>query len=344
MRTRRLLLALVLSFGWTTPVAGQFQAQKDGTGPISAKHPSGRSEKLDLSPFSAGETVVQRWRVGMIVTAGSGPCQGIVGSTSVPTDWPEQQVRVVAEDVSPGVRVTYRTVDGAVKEMTARISALRAGEQANAVVTFEVKRSSQRPPDDPDAYVLPNPRTRDRKLRTYLRPSPYIESTSPRVKALADEIGAEEERAWDRVEAIHDWVRENIELVDNRGQGVKTTLETLRDGTGDCDEYTSLFIAICRAAGIPARTVRVPGHCYAEFYLEDGKAKGHWFACDATRAQPFGEVSDHRPVLQKGDNLLLSDPNTRRKKRYRFLPDNLIVANHRGTPPQVQMVLELLSE
>ncbi|MFH1920134.1 MAG: transglutaminase domain-containing protein [Planctomycetota bacterium] len=344
MRTRRLLSALVLLLGLTVSAAAQFQAQKKGTGPISRNGPKGASQKLDLSPFSAGEAVVQRWRVGMIVTGGSGPCRGIVATTSVPTDWPKQQVRVVAEDLSPGVRVAYRMVDGAVKEMTARIPALGAGEQASAVVTFEVKRNGQRPPDDTGVYVLPNVRKSDDKLRPYLDPSPYIESTSPRVKALADEIGVDKQKAWDRVEAIHDWIRENIELVDNRGRGVKTTLETLQDGTGDCDEFTSLFVAICRAGGIPARTVRVPGHCYGEFYLEDDQAQGHWFACDATRAEPFGELSDPRPVLQKGDNLLLRDPATKRMKRYPFLPDNLTVADHRGTPPQVRIVLELVAE
>ena len=41
----------------------------------------------------------------------------------------------------------------------------------------------------------------------------------------------------------------------------------LRDGTGDCEELSSLFIALCRAHGIPARTVWVPDHCYPEFYL-----------------------------------------------------------------------------
>jgi len=325
VRSRRFLLALAFGLGFALAAAGQFQ-QADPKGP-----------KL-------GESVVEKWRVGVVITAGSGPCRGIVASTSVPTDWPEQQVRMVSEDVSPGVRVTDRMVDGAVKELTVRIASLRAGEQAKAVVTFEVRRTEQLPPDDTSIYVLPNLRKLDRKLRAYLAPSPYIESTSPPVKALAGQIGVDKEAAWDQVEAIHDWVRENIELEDNRGRGVKTTLETLRDGTGDCDEYTSLFIAICRARGIPARTVRVPGHCYPEFYLEDDQRKGHWFACDATRPAPFGEVADHRPILQKGDNLLLHDPYTKRMKKYRFLPDNVIMADQRGSPPQARWVLELVSD
>jgi transglutaminase-like putative cysteine protease len=291
-----------------------------------------------------GETAGPTWRIGVIVTAG-GPCRGIVATTSVPTDWPEQQVRVVGDAISRGARVTYQTIDDAARQpaarqMTVRIASLPPGQEARAVATFEVKRTQQSAPADTDVYVLPDPRRSDRKLRGYLAPSPYIESTHPQIEALAGEVGVDEPHAWDRVEAIYDWVRREIQLEDDRGRGVKTTLETLRDGKGDCDELTSLFIAICRAGGVPARTVRVPGHCYPEFYLEDDQGKGHWFPCDPTRPGPFGEVTEDRPVLQKGDNLRLVNPRTRRARDYRFLPDNVTMADQRGSPPQVQWVLE----
>lgn len=330
MRTRSLLLAPILFAGLAASALGQFQ---------------------DAAPRApaASEAAVERWRFGVIVKAGSGPCRGIVATTSVPTDWPEQQVRIVDEQISPGVRVSYAMIDDAggqpaVKQMTARIASLAPGEEAQAVVTFEIKRGPQPAPADTDAYVLPDAKRPDRKLRSYLRPSPYIESSDAQIRAVAEKLAAGEPTAWGRVAAIHDWVRRTIELVDNRGGQVKTTLQTLRDGTGDCDELTSLFVAVCRAGGIPARTVRVPGHCYPEFYLEDAQGKGHWIPCDATRNEPFGGVSKDRPVLQKGDNLRLRDPATRRTRSYRFLPDNLTMADQRGTPPQVRVVLERVAE
>ncbi|MBU4271314.1 MAG: sigma-70 family RNA polymerase sigma factor [Planctomycetes bacterium] len=43
--------------------AGEFR--KKGTGPICAKHPSGRSGKLDLSPFSDREENFVRWGCGI---------------------------------------------------------------------------------------------------------------------------------------------------------------------------------------------------------------------------------------------------------------------------------------
>ena len=79
-------------------------------------------------------------------------------------------------------------------------------------------------------------------------------------------------------------------------------MAALKDKTGDCEELTSLFIALCRASDIPARTVWVPGHCYPEFYLEDDEGKGHWFPCQAAGSRAFGGIPEQKPILQKGDN------------------------------------------
>ena len=116
---------------------------------------------------------------------------------------------------------------------------------------------------------------------------------------MAKEIGADKEKAWDRVEAIYDWVREKVKY---KNGPLKGALAALKDGTGDCEELSSLFIAICRAADIPARTVWVPGHCYPEFYLVDDKGAGHWFPCQSAGSREFGGITEIRPILQKGDN------------------------------------------
>ena len=71
--------------------------------------------------------------------------------------------------------------------------------------------------------------------------------------------------------------------------------QALDDGFGDCEELTSLFVAMCRAVGIPARCVWVPGHCYPEFYLEDKEGKGHWFPCQAAGSPAFGGIPEKRP-------------------------------------------------
>ena len=85
----------------------------------------------------SGAVVTSRWDVGMIVTAEGGGVQRIVGTTTVPMDWPEQRVRRMKEDLSPGVFVDYQDTEGVARQMVVKIPLLNAGQQAKAIVTFE---------------------------------------------------------------------------------------------------------------------------------------------------------------------------------------------------------------
>jgi len=277
-------------------------------------------------PPKRGESSVQRWRIGIVLTANGGAFRSITATSTVPIDWPEQRVRIAAEDLSPGVKVSYQPIEDLGKQMVMKIPHLAAGAEARAVVTFEIKRIFQSAPENTDVLVLPDPKKLDRKTAAFLAPGPYIESNRPEIKAIADEVGADKEKAWEKVEAIYRWVQKKIKYEDNQGKEIKTALGALQAGKGDCDEITSLFIAVCRATGVPARTVRVPRHCYPEFYLLDEQGEGHWFPCQSAGTPSFGSMPDLRPILQKGDNVLLPgpDPRSKRKTRYRFFPENVV--------------------
>jgi hypothetical protein len=298
-------LTLVIWLGWAACAAAQFQDD-----PLEGDKP--------------GQAAVQRWRVGMIVTAQGSGFHRIVGTVSVPADWPDQRVRVVEEDLSAGVSVSYQKIEDTARQMVIRIPSLAAGQEAQAVVTFETRRPLASAPEETSQFVAPNAKRLDRRLAGYLAPSPYIESGHPEIKRLAEEIGADKKTAWERVEAVYDFVRTKIEYKEDKTQPPKGAIASLHDGAGACDEMSSLFIAICRAAGIPARTVRVPGHCYPEFYLLDANGRGQWFPCQAAGTRAFGRMPDPRPVLQKGDNVPGVDPKTRKKVQYRFLPESLV--------------------
>jgi hypothetical protein len=98
----------------------------------------------------------QRWQVGLVVTAPDGRCGGIFGTVPVPSDWPEQQVRIVEEEISPNVtNVDYRTLENGVKQMVVRIADLAPRETATALVTFEVTKSSLMPPEAVEQFVVP---------------------------------------------------------------------------------------------------------------------------------------------------------------------------------------------
>jgi hypothetical protein len=278
-----------------------------------------------------GDSVVQRWRAGVIITARSGPCQGLVGTAPLPTDWPEQETKIVEEDFSPTAKVSYRVVEGTVKQMVVEIPYLPAGEECRAIVTVEVRRSSQVRPDDTSVFVLPNKRKLPRDVLPYLAPSPGIECTSAKIKSTARQFDVQEEGAWDQIEAIYDWVRDNVEHQDKNQGGA---LAALQAGQGDHEDLTSLFIALCRAKNVPARTVWVDKHCYPEFYLEDKEGKGYWFPCQAGGARAFGEMPDRATILQKGDSF--RSPHDRRERK-RFLPETLDGA---GGTPSVRFIRE----
>lgn len=275
--------------------------------------------------------LTQRWQVGVIVQASGGPSASLYGTLPIPTDWPEQTVRIVTEDVSPLVTATtYRDLSG-VRQMLFKIPRLPAGETAQALVTLEITKSSVLPPDNPQSLKIP--RSVPREVRSCLGISPRIECRDRDIERKAKEIVEGKTCAWDEVQAIYDWIRDNVIYRDGKEKGAAATLD---DGFGNKHDLTSLFIALCRAHKVPARTVWVPDHVYAEFYLVDDQDQGHWFPCQVAGPRDFGNLSDNRPILQKGDNI--SVPEERGPQR--FVPE-FLTGKGAGSP-QVEFVRKLL--
>jgi hypothetical protein len=295
--------------------------------------PAGAQFK-DANPgaIKMGETHVERWRAGVVVKAGGAACKGIVGYMPLPTEWPEQQVKTVSQEISPTAHVTYQTADGTVRVMVVRIPTLPANGTAKAVLTLEVSRSTQLPPPSTRDFVLPDSKKVDRTVRPYLSPSPKIEYTNAKIRSWAKEVSEKPEKAWDKVEALYDATRKRIK---NEPGSLQGALMAVRHNKGGYEDITAVFIALCRAIEVPARTVWVPDYCYAEFYLEDGKGEGRWFPCDVAGKRSFGELADTRLILEKGDNFReLDNP----RKRLPFLTENLTA---KGTVrPDVTFVRE----
>jgi hypothetical protein len=306
--------AILVCLAATLPAEAQF---KTGGEPAGAK---------------LGQAQVSRWKVGVMIKASGGTCRGLAGYAAVPTDWPEQEVKVVKEEISPEVRLHYETLEHAVKIMSFKIAQVAPGQEVKALVTFEVRRSAILPPEDTDKYVKADPKKLPREIKPFLQPSPRIETRDPKIREVARKVGVDKEKAWDHVQAIYDWVWEHVKDTDCPA---KSAAAALRDGTGNCEERSSLFIAICRAAEIPARTVWVPGHAYSEFYLEDEKGKGHWFPCQSRGARQFGGITDLRPIFQKGDNI--RPPRNASRERQRFLGESLTGT---GGSPQYKFIRE----
>ncbi len=317
---RGMVLGLVLGLAAAgAPACGQFKADEA----------TGKGPKL-------GQPLTQRLKVGVIVKAVGGSCKGISATVPVPTNWPEQKVEMTDEEISPAVKsVTYRTVSGTVRQMQVDIPQLSSGQEARALITFEITHNTVLPPDETAIYTVP--KKPDRSLTAYTAPSPFIESNNAKIKSLAKEIAADKSTDWDKIEAIYDWVRDHVEYKNGE---LKGAARALKDKTGDCEELSSLFIAMCRSQKIPARTVWVPGHCYSEFYLVDDDGNGHWFPCQSAGTRAFGGITEQRPILQKGDNF--RDPD-RPRERMRYLSEHLTgTPANGGGKPQVTFVREVV--
>ena len=161
MRLRHAFAVLTLVLSVAASASAQFQAGGEVKG------------------TKMGESTTSRWQVGVMITAGGGPCTGLVGYVPMFVDWPEQQVSVVEEEVSPGVTTNYKMVEGT-KVMLVNVPNLPAGQQAKAIMTFEIRRSPLVPPADTSIYSLANTKKLPRDV-------PTVPCTQPRHRVQAPE-------------------------------------------------------------------------------------------------------------------------------------------------------------
>lgn len=119
----------------------------------------------------------------------------------------------------------------------------------------------------------------------YLEPSTWIDSNDQRIVAVSEKIIGEEKDPVRAAELINDWLYANIKKKLSPELPVATTvLETMQ---GDCNEHTSLFVAIARAAGIPARMSAGLVWSHDAFYYHAWPSiyAGHWIHLDPTLGQ-----------------------------------------------------------
>lgn len=245
----------------------------------------------------------QRLRIGLEMTAHS-DVTGLQGIVTVPMEWPEQQVELVDEEKSPQVRrISYRTLENGARQMVILVPRLSAGETATATATFDLTRRPIVAPQSVDGLTIPA--RVERSLRPYLAPGPLTPSGDRTIVAAAAEATAAADTAWEQVRAIHAYTIDKIRY--HERAEIKDAATALAEGVGDCQELSSLFVAMCRVQGIPARCVWIPNHSYAEFYLEDAAGVGRWYPVESTNKQQFGFLPRTDVILQKGDNFKLPE-------------------------------------
>lgn len=96
-------------------------------------------------------------------------------------------------------------------------------------------------------FLLARPATND------LRAEKFIESNDREILRLALTLSGrtDEQRARAALAVVTNRLAEGDYDPEDRGAA-----ETLKRGKGDCTDFADLYVALCRAAGIPARTVQ----------------------------------------------------------------------------------------
>ena len=269
--------------------------------PPSDASDSDDSEQVSRLAYENPRTT--RWKFGMILDPPV-TCTNIMGTFVVPIPWPEQKVTPVAETIDGHVTGWEgRNLYDLAKQVAFQMGRVTAGSEAEISFEYEMERSRILPPQRTDDLAVPAKIKRG--LKRFTGNSPKIDTTNSRIKKVSRELAAQEsENAWDRVEQIYDFVRSEVQYVEGP---IQTASACLKSGKGDCEDMTSLFVAICRNNRIPARMVWIPDHCYPEFYLEDPSGKGHWFPCQAAGTRQFGRMDEYRPILQKGDKFKVAE-------------------------------------
>ncbi len=151
----------------------------------------------------------------------------------------------------------------------------------------------------------------------FLRPTKKAPLTDD-LQQLADEITAGKTTVLEKARAIYDWtVDHTYRDPETRGCGTGDVRALLNDPGGKCADISSIYIALCRAAGVPAREVlgirmgKEPvqdvttwQHCWAEFHLPGTG----WVSVDPADVRK-------KMLIEK---LELADPKTDAYREYFF--------------------------
>jgi transglutaminase-like putative cysteine protease len=198
-------------------------------------------------------------------------------------------------------------------------------------ISFTVRRVEESADLTMAQRNLPEPV--DGKFATYLGPDRLVPIGGEIVQVSA-KVGDTGASAYDQAHAIYRYVIANMKYdKTGTGWGRGDAIYACNIRKGNCTDFHSLFIAIARSRGIPARFTigfplgaapsgTIPGyHCWAEFY-----SGGQWVPVDASEAWKhpelmryyFGHLDANRVAFTMGRDLVL-------KPRQQAEPVNFLI-------------------
>ena len=146
-------------------------------------------------------------------------------------------------------------------------------------------------PRDLNAPEMPIAELPDSVLHN-LMPTRYCESDL--LSHAAQKLFGGLPRGYSRVQAVADWIFENIDYQLGSSNATTTACDVFRNRAGVCRDFAHLGVTMCRALNIPARLVvgysqfdEPPPDFHAVFEAWLG---GEWVMFDATRMWPTDQL------------------------------------------------------
>ncbi len=198
------------------------------------------------------------------------------------------------------------------------------------------------------------------EYKKYLLPTETIDSDHPAIIAQATELAEGEDDAFKVAFKLASWVEENThyELNTLTATASQKASWVLENKEGVCDEMTSLFVAMARALGIPARFVSGMAYTTSELFSNPWQPHGWaevyfpeigWVSFDTT----FGEYGYIDPThIKLRDGFDPAEPAT----KYEWLANNVdlnfnpldfhLKLNRKGSvlPEEISLTQEVLAK
>lgn len=139
----------------------------------------------------------------------------------------------------------------------------------------------------------------------YLASEPFIQVNNKEIMRLAREIVKDEKDDYKKLEMINEYLFANVKK--RNIMGIPDAYSTLKSMEGDCNEHASLFVALARSIGLPARVAggiaylngRFYYHAWVEVYVD-----GRWLSFDPTWGESPADIGHIRLVYGSMDKIL----------------------------------------
>lgn len=255
-----------------------------------SEQPDGLKGYVDPREFDL--TIGLKW-------TSQGEARNVRGSTPVPVILPEQEITDVRIEKSDGCTAEVVALSETAAQLQVHAPLIARGQTIYASVHGRIKLYRYCPKFTIDQFPAEQSYP-ESIVKQALGNSPGIRPDLAALQRLVESIASKHDHPWTIAEKFFKWARASIE---GRPGAYTSIQEALKTKVGDCEERAGVFVALCRAAGIPARLVLVPNHCWAEFCLMDNDGIAQWIPAHTAAYDWFGWTGTHELVLQKGDRI-----------------------------------------